>query len=262
MSAKEVSRRGAAGAAPASSALGRALAMGYGGVSYIIFLLSFLYLVGFVGNLVVPKAIDSGTPIALTGAITIDVLVLGLFAAQHSVMARPGFKAWWTQVVPRPIERSTYMLFTCAALILMVALWRPITTPVWSVEQPVLHAVILGLFAAGWLLVFFSTFMINHFDLFGLRQVYLNLRSKEYRNPDFRITALYRFVRHPLLLGFLISFWAAPVMTVGHLLFTGVMTLYILIAIRFEERDLIKTFGDQYVQYKRTTGMLFPVKTK
>lgn len=247
---------------PASSVstggAGSTLAFVYGLVSYLVFFVAFVYAIGFVGNLLVPKGIDSGVTVPLEQALPVNVLLLGVFALQHSIMARPEFKRWWTKFVPRPVERSTYVLFASLALLLLYWQWRPITTPVWSVEHPIAVTVLHGLYLLGWTIVFLGTFMINHFDLFGLRQVYLNLRNHDYNDLGFRIPFFYKFLRHPIMLGFIIAFWSTPQMTVGHLLFAAATTIYILIAIQLEERDLVRHFGDQYREYRRKTPMLIP----
>lgn len=237
---------------------GRLLAAIYGGLCYAIFLGTFLYGVGFVGNLFVPKSIDSGRPGVVGAALLTDGLLLGLFAAQHSLMARPAFKRWWTRLVPQPIERSTFVLFASLTLILLFWQWRPIGGVIWQVEQPVGRALLLGLYALGWLIVVLGSFLISHFDLFGLRQVYLNLRQQPYTYPGFRTPLLYRYLRHPMMLGFLIAFWATPHMSASHLLFAAGMTAYILIGTRLEERDLNHHFGDEYRRYQQTTPMLIP----
>lgn len=239
--------------------MGRTLAFVYGVVVYPVFLLTFLYAIGFVGNIGAPKTIDYGGPATpFATALLIDVILLGLFAVQHSVMARPAFKRWWTKLVPQHVERSTYVLLSSLVLILLFWQWRPITGVVWSVQNAAGRYALLALFAAGWLIVLLSTTLINHFDLFGLRQVYLHMQGSEYTHLPFKTVAFYRFVRHPLLLGFIIAFWATPLMTFGHLLFAFATTAYMLVAIQLEERDL-QSFHGEYAEYKRRVPMLIPV---
>jgi methanethiol S-methyltransferase len=240
--------------------MSRVLVTLYGVVSYIIFLLSFLYAIGFVGNLLVPKSIDSGEVSAIVPSLIINVVLLGLFAIPHSVMARPAFKTWFTRYIPAVIERSTYVLISSLLLFLLYGLWQPMPGVIWDVKSSIGSMILTGLFWFGWLVVLLSTFMTNHFDLFGLRQVYINFKGQEYSNLEFRIVGLYKLCRHPLMLGFIIAFWATPTMTTGHLLFAVATTGYIFIALQFEERDLISFFGDTYKNYQQKVPMVFPFK--
>ncbi|MCV7150000.1 methanethiol S-methyltransferase [Mycolicibacterium pyrenivorans] len=236
----------------------RLLTIGYGAVCYVIFLAAFLYAIGFVGNIVVPRSIDDGVTAPLGEALVVNVLLLGLFAVQHSVMARPAFKRRWTRFVPKTIERSTYVLLSSLVLFLMFWQWRTMPAIVWDVTWMPGRVALWILFGLGWATVLLSTFMISHFDLFGLRQVYLAWRGIPYTNTEFRATLLYRVVRHPLMLGFIVAFWAAPTMTAGHLLFALATTGYILIALQLEERDLTATLGDRYRDYRVHVPMLIP----
>jgi methanethiol S-methyltransferase len=240
----------------------RILFFAYGVFSYLIFLGTFLYAVGFIGNFGVPTTLDGAGRGNLGLNLLIDAGLLTLFAAQHSVMARKWFKDWWTRIVPEPIERSTYVLFSSLALILLFWLWRPLGGEVWSVENTGGVFVLRALFAFGWLLVLVSTFLINHFDLFGLRQVWFYLLGKSPQPLKFGTPALYRIVRHPLYVGWFFAFWMTPLMTFAHLLFAVATTLYILLAIQFEERDLVREHGEDYEAYRRAVPMLVPFTGK
>jgi protein-S-isoprenylcysteine O-methyltransferase Ste14 len=239
---------------------GRVATFVYGVLCYLVFFGTFLYAIGFIGNVAVPKSIDSGRTAPLGAALLVNASLLTLFAVQHSTMARPWFKRIWTRVIPKQIERSTYVLLSSLALILLFWMWQPIGGVIWNVEQPALRAVLYGLFALSFLLVLISTFLINHFDLFGLRQVYLYLRGKEYTQLRFDTPILYRHIRHPLYLGWLFAFWATPTMTIAHLVFAIATTAYIFVAIQLEERDLIDLYGDVYKRYKQKVPMIVPVR--
>jgi len=240
----------------------RTLAFVYGLISYLVFFGSFLYAIGFVAGMVVPKAIDDGTIAPGIEALIINLLLLSLFALQHSVMARKPFKRWWTQFVPHTIERSVYVLLASLALILLFCQWRPMPAVVWHVADPAAATALIALSFAGWLLVLTSTFLINHFELFGLHQVVINLAGRTMSEPRFKTPVLYKLVRHPIYLGFIIAFWATPVMTMGHLLFAAVTTAYIFVGIFLEERDLVGQFAEQYLRYRAQVGMLIPFRRK
>lgn len=234
------------------------LSLMYGLIVYGLFFGTFLYAIAFIGNVGVPKSIDVGTTAPLAQSLIINVLLLGVFAVQHSVMARRGFKRWWTQFVPPAVERSTFVLFASLALVLLFWQWRPITNPVWTVTNPDGIAILHALFWLGWALLLVSTFLINHFELFGLSQVFARAFNRKLSPPKFKMPFFYQYVRHPIYLGFLFGFWATPTMTGGHLLFAIATTGYILIGIFFEERDLIHQFGDKYRRYRGQVGMLVP----
>jgi len=235
----------------------RLLILFYAITSYAVFLVSNLYALGFVGNYLVPKSIDVGGRSNMSEALVVDLLLLGLFAIQHSIMARPAFKQWWTKVIPAACERSTYVLLSSLILLLLFWQWRPMPMPIWQVGEMAAW-LLVGVYWLGWLLVFASTFMIDHFDLSGLRHAFFALRGAEAPGQSFRTPLLYKIVRHPLMLGLLLAFWATPEMTAGHLLFATMTTAYILVGLQFEERDLIAQFGATYQQYRRRVPMLLP----
>lgn len=238
--------------------MNRFLAISYGAISYLLFLVVFVYAILFVGDVVVPRTIDHAITAPVGQAVAVDVVLLLLFALQHSVMARPAFKKWWTRFVPRPIERSTYVLFSSTVLALLVWQWRSIPAVVWDVSWTPARMLVWALFWLGWGIVLASTFMISHFELFGLRQVFALWRGRPQHESGFRTTLFYRVVRHPLNFGFLLAFWAAPTMTAGRLLFAVATTAWILLAIKLEERDLTAMIGPQYAEYRRRVPMIVP----
>ena len=230
----------------------------YGLVCYLAFFGTILYAIGFVGNLIVPKTIDGEPQVPLFTAILINASLLLLFALQHSIMARPAFKTWWTTIIPHHLERSTFVLLASLCLMLLMWQWQPIGGVVWSIKNEMIKNILLIVYLVGWAIVFISTFLINHFDLFGLRQVWLYFRGKHYAQLPFRVPMFYRFVRHPLYFGFLIAFWSAPVMTIAHLLFAVLTTGYIFTAIQLEEKDLMHVYGEKYRHYKKWVPMIIP----
>lgn len=240
----------------------RVVAVTYGVMAYGAFFVVFLYMIGFAGNMLVPKSIDSGTSGPIGLAILVNAALVGLFAVQHSVMARPAFKAWWTRFVPKPVERSTFVLLTSLILAILFWQWRPLPAIVWHFEDPLTRTLLIGLSFLGWFTVLYSSFVIDHFDLFGLRQVFLYLRNRPYTHPPFAVRSLYRIVRHPLMVGFLIAFWSTPTMTAGHLLLSVLLTGYILIGVTLEERDLARMLGSDYSLYRAQTPMFVPLLPK
>ena len=240
----------------------RILAFGYGLISYLLFLGVFLYAIAFVGDFAVPKTIDSGTVGAFWPSLLMNVGLLTLFALQHSGMARPGFKRWWTKLIPKPIERSTYVLLASLVLALLIWQWRPLPDTIWQVEATWAATLLWSLFALGWTLVLTATFMISHWHLFGLKQVREHMKGQDVSEPAFQIRGFYRYVRHPLNLGFLIAFWATPEMTVGHLVFALATTGYIFVAMYLEERDLIALFGKRYRNYRERVPRIIPLPTR
>ena len=240
----------------------RKLSFVYGILCYLAFLVSFVYAIGFVGDIVVPKSVDTGPEAPLVEAILINIAVLGVFGLQHSVMARPGFKRWWTKIVSKPIERSTFVLASALALGLIFWQWRPLPTVIWEFEASWAVSLMWGLFGLGWAIVLASAHMIDGAHLFGVKQVWEHLNEEEISAPEFRTPGLYRYVRHPLMFGFIIAFWATPQMTLGHLLFSVVVTGYIFVGIYFEERDLVRTFGERYERYRQEVPMIIPIPGK
>jgi len=242
--------------------MSKVLSFLYGVVCYLAFFVVFLYQIGFVGNLFVPKSIDTGTETTAAQSILVNLALLGLFAVQHTIMARPAFKQWWTNIIPTQLERSTYVLMSSLILALFCWQWRPMLGVIWNVENPTGTTILWALFGIGWGTVLFSSFVINHFDLFGLRQVWLHFSNREYHHLEFQARSLYRIVRHPLMLGIIIGSWATPHMSTGHLLFAIAATAYILIGIQFEERDLVRYHGQNYIDYRQRVPMLIPFLKK
>jgi protein-S-isoprenylcysteine O-methyltransferase Ste14 len=239
--------------------MGRAVAFIYGILGYFVFFLTFLYSVGFIGGFLVPKHINSGEEGPLTISLVINIILLSIFALQHSIMARPKFKEIWTRIIPKSIERSTYVWLSSLALILIFIFWMPMQGIIWDVSGTIFGSALIIMFWIGWLIVLTSTFMIDHFDLFGLKQIYLNLKQKEYSHTGFKKVLFYKIVRHPIMSGFMIAFWATPIMTVGHLLFAVTCTIYIYIAVKYlEEKDLVDSIGADYIDYQKEVGMLIP----
>jgi methanethiol S-methyltransferase len=240
--------------------MNKLLSVSYGVISYLLFFAVFLYLIAFVGDFFVVKSVSSGTAQDFLPALIINTLLILIFAIQHTVMARGPFKQWLTQYIPAQLERSTYMLATSIVLAFIFCYWQPVTGMVWQFTNPVLVTLFYALFAIGWIIVLIATFLTNHFDLFGLRQIYLHVIDKPYTSLDFTDVWFYQYLRHPMMLGLLIAFWSTPVMTVSHLLFSLGMSIYIFVGIHFEEKGLVEQLGDDYIQYQKNTSMLFPCK--
>ncbi len=238
--------------------MARLAAVLYGTITYLFFFVTFLYAAGFVSGVVVPKTIDTGPAVPVMDALLVNLGLMSLFAIQHSVMARPAFKRWWTQFVPKSIERSTYVLFATAALALLCWQWQAMPQVIWRIADPIVARIVLALSFVGWFIVLSSTFLINHFELFGLHQVASHFTGRSMPEPKFRTPLYYRFIRHPIYFGFIVAFWAAPTMTLGHFVFASVTTAYILVGIALEEHDLVDLFGDEYRRYRRRVPMLLP----
>lgn len=238
--------------------MSKLLSLIYGIIAYVVFFVSFLYAIGFTGNIVVPKSIDSGTETGLVGSLIVNLVLLGLFAVQHTIMARPGFKKWFTRYIPEAVERSTFVLAASLLLLLLFWQWRPLTGTIWHIENSIGSGVIWAVFCVGWLMVLYSTFLINHYDLFGLRQVFYHFGDRPYSHIDFVKTSLYQHVRHPIMVGFIIAFWATPHMTLGHLLFAVGTTGYIILGVHLEEKDLCRALGSDYREYQSEVPMLCP----
>lgn len=259
MSVQGASIGGAGARRGAGDGLARAATLAYGATAYVAFLVTITYAIGFVGNWVVPKSIDSGTRGPVWAALLINTALLTAFVLQHTIMARPGFKRWWTKIVPPAVERSTFVLLASGILLALFWLWRPLPGVVWETTSPLAVWGLTSLSLLGWGIVFASSFMVSHFDLFGLRQTWARATGRVLRPISFRVTGLYRLVRHPLMVGFLIAFWATPRMTEGHLFFAIMTTGYILMGIWFEERDLVAHFGERYLDYRRRVRALLPI---
>ena len=230
----------------------------YGIICYVVFLGVFLYLIGFIGNIGAPKSIDSGAGANRFAAVLMDTGLISLFALQHLVMARQRFKKWWVRVVPEAMERSTFVLAASSCLILLFVFWQAVPEKVWEFEGQVAHWIFHGIFLAGWIIVVYSSFLIDHFDLFGLEQAYCHFRNKACPPVPFKVSSLYRFVRHPMMLGFLMALWSTPVMTIGHLILAAEFSAFIFVGLLFEERDLVRYFGQVYLAYREQTPMVIP----